>query len=139
MTARYALARLFPVALLAALSACFTSRPPGQVAREDSQRGAGGWIRLTDGTIHGGELLALEDVYVVMLTADRVAVAPRAVVRGAEFGRFKAEDLRTLTSAVVDRGRRASRFPYGITSAAMAELLAVTKQQQPDTLSVARR
>lgn len=133
------LARPLRLTLLAALSSCYTSRTVDRVALADTQRGVTGWVRLTDGSVHGGELLALQDASLVMLAVDRVVVAPHSVIRRAEFGGFKSSDMQKLTSVVIDGGRRASRFPYGITSAAMAELLNGARQERPDTLSLARR
>jgi hypothetical protein len=120
--------------LAAILTGCLTSPPPLTVARADAQRGAFGNVYMLDGTQHYGELLALDDSTVVLLTRDRIAIGALSRLSEMRFDDFETSDVgpeRHLSARALRKGRQASRFPYGITAPAMANLLATAKQAAP--------
>jgi hypothetical protein len=129
--------RLSIVALVVSLTACLTSPPALTVAQADTQRGALGSVYMSDGTQHSGELLALDDSTIVLLTRDRVAIGSLSRISLMSFDDFATNEVgpeRHLSSRTLRKGRQASRFPYGITAPVMANLLANAKQTAPDRL-----
>jgi hypothetical protein len=130
--------RTFTAMLLATtLSACLTSPRPLTVAQEDSQHGASGGVYMSNGAHHYGELLALDDSSIVLLTDNRVAIGALAHVARLEFEDLEVRELGPagrLPAAALQKGKEASRFPYGITAPAMTRLLASTGQTAPAQL-----
>lgn len=130
--------RTFTALLLATtLTACLTSPPPSTVAKDDPQRGAFGSVYMSDGTQHSGELLALDDSSIVLLTRDRVAIGTLSRMNRLYFDGFETSDVgaeRRLSAGTLREGRQASRFPYGITPPVMARLLDNAKQTVPARL-----
>jgi hypothetical protein len=127
--------------LMTSLTACLTSPPALTVARADPQRGAFANAYTSDGRQHTGELLALDDSTVVMLIRDRIAIGTPSRLVALSFDEAETIDLRParhLSESALRKGRLASRFPYGITASAMAQLLAIAKQSAPDRLEDVR-
>jgi hypothetical protein len=116
---------------LLALAACHTSPAPDVVALADSQRGAMVMLHMVDGSARTGELLAVRDSSLVLLRNRQVAVVPLSAVAIVDFGETRLSLERTPAAELLDRARRASRFPYGITPGAMAALLRSTGQEAP--------
>ncbi len=127
---------LTPV-LLVALSACMTSPSALTVARADPQRGAFGSVYMSDKTQHSGELLAIDDSTIILLTKDRIAIGSLSRIAELSFDNFETSDVgaqRHMSPGTLRKGRQASRFPYGIAPTVMARLLENAKQAAPDTL-----
>jgi hypothetical protein len=123
--------------LLVSLTACMTSRPALDVAREDTQRGAFGSVYTSDGRQYAGELLAFDDSTIVMLTRDRIAIGALTQIDRLSFDDFETTFTgpdRRPSSRTLRQGRHVSRFPYGITAQTMVTLLANAKQTSPDRL-----
>ena len=134
------------MALLAAgQAACMTSPSPRVVARGDSPFGTIVTVRLLDGRRYEGELLAVHDSSLVVITADRIAVGRFADIARLDLaassaaldGRGSALDVRT--AAGYRRGQLASRFPFGMPAPALRALLDRSGQAAPDTLRVGAR
>jgi hypothetical protein len=130
--------------LLPALQACRTSPDPQQAARADTPRGASVGVHLLDGQRHVGELLAVQDSsLVILLPANRVAVGRFADVGRVDWGDYtSSRDFNTsvwTSPTLRQRGRLASRFPYGLPDRALRTLLARLGQTSPDTLRVGPR
>jgi hypothetical protein len=107
------------------------------VAQADTQRGAFGSVYMSDGTHHYGELLALDDSTIVLLTRKGVTIGSLSRIYGMSFDDFATYEVgpeRHLSAGTLRKGRQASRFPYGITAPVMANLLANAKQTTPDRL-----
>ena len=130
------------LALGAALvsAACIRTGPDPAAEAREKVRGDVGEFSLTSGQRFRGELLAVTDTTFVLFANQRVTIAPRSMVERIAFGWsvlatgggvISDDDLATL--------RHHSRFPYGLTSAAMAGLLRASGQSSPDTLGKARR
>jgi hypothetical protein len=125
-------------ALLATLTACKTSPSPHDYLPAVEPAGIRG--DLTTTWDHGAirvELLAVDDSSYIVLSRDRVAVAPFRVVRMAVFepigtttrnGRAPSSDHRSQL-------RYASRFPFGIPVDVMSRLLEKSGQKRPDDLA----
>lgn len=123
--------------LATTLTACLTSPPSLKVARADRQFGTFGSVYMSDSTVHSGELLAVDDSSIVLLTQYRVAIGSLSRIDRLSFDDFETRDVgatRRLSAATLRKGKEASRFPYGITAAAMARLLENTKQTAPARL-----
>jgi hypothetical protein len=123
--------------LATTLTGCLTSPPALTVARADAQRGQFGSVYMSDGTQHSGELLALDDSTIVLLTRDRIAIGSLSRVNGLLFDQFATSDVgpdHRLSPSTLRKGRQASRFPYGITAPVLAMLLTNAKQSAPDRL-----
>lgn len=97
-------------------------------------------LLLTDNRQRAGELLAVDDSSFVILDGRRVVVALRPSVRRIELGVFTRIDIPVTGMALRDRQSlaRRSRFPYGISTAAMAALLKDAEQREPEVLRVSR-
>jgi len=125
-------------ALLATLTACRTSPSPHDYLPAVEPSGIHGDLQTTfDRNPLRVELLAVDDSSYLVLSRDRVAVAPFRVVQRAVF-----EPIGTTTKdgSAPSSGHRsqlkyASRFPYGIPAAAMSRLLEKSGQQRPDDLA----
>lgn len=129
--------RILGASLLVTLTACLTSPPALNVAQADPQRGEFGEVYTIDGTQHSGELLSFDDSTVVLLTRDRVAIGSLSHVDRVVFDNFETTEVgpqHRPSPETVRSGRQASRFPYGITAAAMETLLQNAKQSAPDRL-----
>jgi hypothetical protein len=88
-------------------------------------------LHMVDGSARTGELLAVRDSSLVLLRNRQVAVVPFSAVAIVDFGETRLSLERTPAAELLDRARRASRFPYGITPGAMAALLRSTGQEAP--------
>jgi hypothetical protein len=132
--------RILTAMLLAAtLTACLTSPSTTTAVREDNQRGTIGGVRMNNGTEHYGELLALDDSSVVLLTNNRVAVGALSHVVRLTFDDLDVRDVAVnhgLQWSELRKGQELSRFPYGITPSAMSLLLANAKQKTLDRLEI---
>jgi hypothetical protein len=123
------------MACLLALPACYTSPAPRAIALADPQRGASVTLHMTDGSARTGELLGVRDSSLVLLTNQRVVIAPLYTITSMDLGNARLAVVRGEGSRdLLDRARDASRFPYGITPAAMAVLLRSTGQDAPTEL-----
>lgn len=123
------------------LTACRTSAPARQAAERDTHLGSTGTVRLADGNSATGELLAVEHSAFVLLTSQRIVVVLFNGVSEARFGgtsSFEFGPGRRPRETVIKQWRDDSRFPFGMTQAAMRELLAATLYSQPDTLNSRR-
>jgi hypothetical protein len=130
---------LIAMLLATTLTACMTSPSTTTAAREDDQRGTVGSVYMNNGAEYVGELLALDDSSVVLLTQNRIAIGALSHVARLEFDDFDARNVaynRGLSAAALQKGKELSRFPYGITPSAMALLLANAKQKTPARLEV---
>jgi hypothetical protein len=137
--------RVRPAALLHLLlllliaPGCYTSPPPERIAAATSPRGVTGEISVTRRPRVRVELLEVRDSAYVVLVNERVAVVPFRVVSGARFaqlGSYVAQPFSPPAPSVRETLRTMSRFPQGIPPGALAQLLAVAGQQEPDDLSV---
>jgi hypothetical protein len=124
--------------LLATLSACSTSPSPHDYLPAVEPSGIRGDLTttFTRGALRV-ELLAVDDSSYIVLSRDRVAVAPFRIVQIAVF-----EPIGTTTrggrgpsSGHRSQLKYASRFPYGIPAPVMARLLEKSGQQRPDDLA----
>jgi len=112
------------------LAACWTSPTPRKVALADQARGAAVTLYMTDGVVHSGELLAVRDSSLLLLLGERIAVAPLSAIQKVTF----AADGSTMTgqrAQTVNYARRAARFPFGITPAALKVMLQQSGQDAP--------
>ena len=116
---------------LVASTACHTSPAPDVVALADSQHGAMVMLHMVDGPARTGELLAVRDSSLLLLRNRQVVVAPLSAVASVDFGETSVRVERTSVAELLERARRASRFPFGITPGAMAALLRSTGQDAP--------
>jgi len=105
-----------------------------------SVRGGMVTLLLTDNRQRAGELLALDDSSFVILDGRRVVVALRPAVRRIDFGAFARIDIPVTGMTLRDRQNltRRSRFPYGMSTEAMAALLKDAEQREPEVLRVSR-
>jgi hypothetical protein len=127
------------LAFALAASGCFST---SQTPRDDVLYSVGGGdvsLRLLDGRERGGELLAVSDSSFTILDDHHVVVALRSAVDRIEFG-FTRIDIAAHGLSSQDRETltRRSRFPYGMSTAALNTLLKDAKQQEPETLRVNR-
>jgi hypothetical protein len=119
------------------LTACKTSQSALVVAREDQQRGAVGNVYMNDGRQFIGELLALDDSTVVLLTGGHIAIGALPRVARLAFDDFETTDVgprHRMSPRTLAEGKRASRFPFGTIEHIMASLLVAMKQTSPDRL-----
>jgi hypothetical protein len=127
--------RTSALACLLVLTACYTSPAPHVVALADSQRGAMVMLHMTDGSARTGELLAVRDSSLLLLRNQRVVTAPLSSIVSMDLGDTRlAVAQRERPRDLLERVRDASRFPYGITPAAMSALLRSTGQDAPTEL-----
>lgn len=81
-----------------------------------------------------GELLEVQDTALLVLSAERLVLVPYDLVRSAQFGEMGSDT--TISSrvapsvAVREKLRLVSRFPQGVTSELLEELLAAYGQDQ---------
>jgi hypothetical protein len=112
------------------LAGCWTSPKPELVASTDRQRGLTVTLRMTDGVAHTGELLAVRDSSIVLLLGERIAVAPvigiDRIIFGADGWPVDGND-----AGMLEHARSVSRFPYGISPAALSTLLRHAGQDAP--------
>ena len=125
------------LASLIVIGSCTTSPAPRKVATADAHRGANVIVHMVDGAEHFGELLAVRDSSIVVLTRNRIAIGSFADIRGVTVGEFAPTDFtRGSWPLETSLGKLApaSRFPYGIAASPMAVLLESTKQTAPADL-----
>ena len=136
-----ALTRIATALTLGALltsAACIHTSPNPEDEARDIVHGDAYELRLKSGDRFYGELLAVTDTTLVFLIGRRVSVAPLSTVTSLGFGwREIAAPGGVISNADFMTLRHRSRFPYGITKAAMAGLLNVSGQSLPDTLGKA--
>lgn len=122
--------RVSAAASLLFIAACYTSPTPQKVALADRPLGATVTLRMTDGVVHSGELLAVRDSSLVLLLGERVAVAALSAVESVAF----APNGVPMSAARVETWnhvRGAARFPHGVTPAVLAILLQHAGQDAP--------
>ena len=124
-------------ALTLVLSGCMTSKSPAKYVRATSVQGTLGSVHLRDGQTYDGELLAVDDSAFVLLRNGRVGRARFGdiqSVRFSELGKVEFAAGEIPSAKTLTRARILSRFPYGISPAAMTELLGASRQDAPDEL-----
>jgi hypothetical protein len=127
--------RASALACLFVVTACYTSLAPHEVALADSQRGTMVMLHMADGSARTGELLAVRDSSLVLLRNQRVVTASLSSIASIDLGDTRLDIAQgERTHDLLMRIRDASRFPYGITPAAMAALLRSTGQDAPTEL-----
>jgi hypothetical protein len=127
------------VALVVLTSACVhTSQSPEEDV-VSAIRGGDVSLLLSDGDERDGELLAVVDSAFVILDGARVVVAPRPSVLLIDFG-FTRIELPPDGLSARDRETlvRRSRFPYGMSSAALNALLQAANQRAPEIVRTIR-
>jgi hypothetical protein len=125
-------------ALLATLTACRTSPSPHDYLPAVEPSGIRGDLKTTfERNALRVELLAVDDSSYVVLSRDRVAVAPFRIVERAVFEPIgtTTKDGRAPSSSHRSQLKYASRFPYGIPAPVMSRLLEKSGQQRPDDLA----
>jgi hypothetical protein len=125
-------------ALLATLPACMTSPSPHDYLPAVDPGGIRGDLTSTwDHAAIRVELLAVDDSSYIVLSRDRVAVAPFRAVRKAVFQPIgtTTSDGRAPSSDHRSQLKYASRFPYGIPADVMSRLLEKSGQTRPDDLA----
>lgn len=130
-------ARSCAVAWLMMQSSCMTSPTPRHVATTDTHRGVSVIVHMIDGPEHYGELLAVHDSSIVVLTKNRIAIGPFADIRGVTVGNVGPTDFTTgrfPLETSLGKMAPASRFPYGIAASSMMVLLVSTTQSAPADL-----
>jgi hypothetical protein len=130
--------RLLAAALIATLTACKTSPSVDDYFPATEPGGIRGDLTTTfDRGPLRVELLAVDDSSYVVLSRDRVAVAPFRAVRKAVFEPIgtTTRDGRAPSSSHRAQLKYASRVPYGIPPAVMSRLLEKSGQPPPDDLS----
>ena len=129
--------RACSVAWLIIQSSCMTSPPPRRIATADTHRGVSVIVHMIDGPEYYGELLAVRDSSIVVLTRNRIAIGSFADIRGVTVGEFAPTDFTKgwwPLETSLGKLAPASRFPYGIAASPMAMLLESTKQTAPADL-----
>jgi hypothetical protein len=128
----------------ALLASCYTSPAPQTFPHATSPYGAEVLVQLVDGGSMTGELLEVTDTTVTLLTrpSGRVAVARAAMIRQLEFDRYNVvryEGDANPSRKALENARRFARFPYGMSPAVRATVLAKAGQVDADTLAAARQ
>jgi hypothetical protein len=134
--------RLLAAALVATLTGCKTSPSVDDYFPATEPSGIrGDLVTTVDPGLLRVELLAVDDSSYVVLSRDRVAVAPFRIVRKAVFEPIgtTTRDGRGPSSSHRAQLKYASRFPYGIPPAVMSQLLQRSGQPRPDDLSAPGR
>jgi hypothetical protein len=124
--------------LLATLTACKTSPGVGDYLPAVEPAGIRGYLTTTyDRRPARVELLAVDDSSYIVLSRDRVAVAPFRAVLTAVFEPIgtTTRDGRAPSSSHRSQLRYASRFPYGIPAPVMSRLLEKSGHRRPDDLA----
>lgn len=118
------------------LSGCTTSPAPSAFLPALTPRGESGLLDMMSGQTYSVELLAVRDSSVVILRGQRVGVAFFRDIRGASFGEFSFGQFGQQRPSLktIEKGRAASRFPYGIAEPALKALLEHAHQTVPDTV-----
>ena len=130
--------RLISVSAIALTSACRTSPAPDRFRPAFVPNGVHGVITLDSGKRVEVELLEVTDTAYVVLTGNRVAVAPYRALRRVYFEHqdwMDQPDHADPSSELRERLRYASRFPFGMPAATLAELLRRGGQDRPDNLA----
>jgi hypothetical protein len=122
------------------LAACYTSPPPEATPQATSPFGAEVTMWLADRRTVKGELLEVTDTTVMLLsrTTGRVAVARFPSIRSVEFSVVEAVFFTgrgNPGARALEGARLRARFPYGMSPAVRAALLAKAGQSAPDTLA----
>ncbi len=122
---------------LIVIGSCTTSAAPRKVAIADSHRGANVIVHMVNGAEHFGELLAVRDSSIILLTKNRIAIGSFADVRSVAIGDIGPTGIvngRWSLETSLGKLAPASRFPFGIAASPMAVLLESTKQAAPADL-----
>jgi hypothetical protein len=121
-------------------SCAYTSVPPERSSASRETRGAQGLVVLRDGVRIDGELLQVGDSALTVLAPTRLMVVPFGDVSRTEFAAFRSSLLSSRPArSTMEEGRRASRFPLGMPSAALEAILRSIGQPSPDTIRAVRR
>jgi hypothetical protein len=134
--------RLLVPAALFLSAACYTSPKPEAYAPALSPTGVHAVLRLWSGAEAGGELLEVRESAYVLLINDRVTIVPYTTIAS---GMFEHQDWMSFGSVASPnaetRQRLAwdSRFPFGMRDPALAALLRVGKQTEPDVVNGAKQ
>ena len=123
--------------LMALLTSCQTSPAPDTVPQAVSPYGEQATVTLVGGRRFRGELLALSDTAWIFMMDRKVAMGR---IRGVQSVELNGVGVITYvpdhfpSEKQLNDARRRARFPYGISPAVMAALLAKTSQASPDDL-----
>jgi hypothetical protein len=126
-------ARALLVVVLFALG-CYTSSNPNRFAPAIGPHGVMGELAIAKKRVRV-ELLELGDSSYVVLAGNRVAVVPFSAVSAWRFAQIADWRFGPPAPYLLEQLRSASRFPFGMPPAALAELLSAAGQQAPDDLS----
>ncbi len=130
-------ARRLTSAALLVCTACFTSPSPRRAALVTTKQGETVTVHLSAGYSRVGELIGTSDSTLVMLIGEHVVAGKFAEVRGVTLRSTPWQSYRPGTREAAAPLARASRFPFGVTDAALAALLAQTKQSTLEPLVIA--
>jgi hypothetical protein len=125
--------------LLALVAGCHTSPSPESYDLARRPNGIHGTLESRAGRSIAGELLEVRDSAFVMLVGDRVTIVPYRAIANASFDHQDWAAFQTLTptpsAEARERIRWDSRFPYGMRPPALAALLRLSGQTEPDVVT----
>lgn len=129
-------ARSLASAALVLCTACFTSPSPRRAALVHSRQGETVTVHLSTGYAREGELIGTSDSTLVLMVGERVVVGKFVEIRGVTLRSTPWRSYRPGTREAAEPLARASRFAFGVTDAALAALLAQSKQSTPEPLVI---
>ena len=126
--------RFGALALSLLSTACLTSPSARKYSAKDTASGSTIQIEMVGGGRRVGQLLAVTDSSVTILTSGRVAVGAFRDTRSFLLADMIWLSFSSSDPKVLEKCRQLSRFPFGITAAAMKALLDSVGQTTPDVL-----
>jgi hypothetical protein len=123
----------------AVIAACYTGPSAESFAPARGPRGVAADLRIERQAGGGrlkGELLAVQDTSLLVLREERVVLVPLRAISIGSFRQVGSAIARgRITTRERDALRQVSRFPDGLSDAALARLLQAHNQSTPDTPS----